>query len=94
MFLGENFNLWRHQILVDNKERLLEKIFASGLFASGHYANVARMFTSSDYPNCDRLHSRIVNLFNDFYVSEEQMIDTAHIVKKHVEQNMLTPSAT
>ena len=84
--LGEQYHHWRHQILVENKTALLQDIFAHGLFASGHYATTARLFSSADFPRSDHLYSHIVNLFNDFHISEPQMIAVARLVQRHLLQ--------
>ena len=84
IFLGAQFNDWRHQILVDHKEELLKKIFGKELFASGHYNTVARIFGSGEFPNSDQLYSRVINLFNDLHINEEQLIEVAETVKCHV----------
>lgn len=69
---------WRFHIIVPNKEDILNAIFDAGLFASGHYnpqadgCNVAA-----------NLYTHVINLFNDFYYTEEQAIKTCEIIKKH-----------
>mgnify|MGYP000191401024 CR=1 FL=1 len=82
--LGEQYHNWRHQVVVDNKTALIEDIFAHGLFASGHYDTSARLFSSSDFPRSDHLYSRIVNLFNDFHISEPQILAVARLVQRHL----------
>lgn len=84
IFLGAQFNDWRHQILVDRKEELLRAIFEKKLFASGHYNTSARIFGAGEFPNSDRLYSRVINLFNDLYIKEQQIIEVAETVKSHV----------
>jgi hypothetical protein len=84
VFLGNQFNGWRHQILVDQKDVLLKTIFENHLFASGHYNTVAKLFRSGNFPNSDHLYSRIVNLFNDLYIDEKQMLAVAQLVRAHV----------
>ena len=48
VFIGDQYNAWRHQILVSEKFRLLDTIFANGLVASGHYDTTARLFSDCD----------------------------------------------
>ena len=84
VFVGRQYNDWRHQIIVEFKEELLKKIFEKNLFASGHYNTVARIFGSWGFPNSDYLHSRVINLFNDLYINERQLIEVAKTVKTHV----------
>lgn len=67
---------WRFNIIVPNKEDVLNALFDAGLFASGHYnpqadgCNVA-----------SNLYTHVINLFNDFYYTEEQAIKTCEIIK-------------
>lgn len=85
-FIGDQFNDWRHQLVVAGKMQLLELLFANELFASGHYDTTARLFSNYDYPQSDHLYSRVINLFNDFNLTEAQMISVARLVKRHLEQ--------
>ena len=83
LFLGEGYNNWRQQILVENKSKVLETIFSRGYFASGHYDTTARLFSKASFPITDSFFSRTVNLFNDKYVDENSMIAVAKIIKQH-----------
>jgi len=84
IWLGENFNDWRFNILVDNKEKLLKEIFDTGLFASSHYASLSGIFSVESAPEADNLHSKIVNLFNDFRINPHQALHISEIVKRHI----------
>lgn len=58
---------WRFNIIVPNKEEILKALFEAGLFASGHYnpqADGCNVATN--------LYTHVINLFNDFYYTEEQ----------------------
>lgn len=69
---------WRFNIILPNKEEILKALFEAGLFASGHYN------PQSDGCNvATNLYTHVVNLFNDFYYTEEQAIQTCEIIKKH-----------
>lgn len=85
-FVGHQYNDWRHQIFVDGKQSLLDLIFSNKLFASGHYDTTARIFSQSHFPQSDQLYSRVVNLFNDYHITEPQMIDVAKLVSLHLSQ--------
>lgn len=69
------FQNWRFNILVPNKEEVLECLFGMGLFASSHYCSLSDQCSVSK-----SLHKRIVNLFNDFYFSEEQAIQSCEVI--------------
>ncbi len=73
--LSEAYQHWRFNILVPNKEEIIQAIFDAGLFASGHYAPQAE--------NCaiaSNMYNHVINLFNDFYYTEEQAIRTCKII--------------
>lgn len=70
------FQKWRFNILTDKKEQILDALFAEGLFASSHYK------THADTINADNLHRNVINLFNDSYYSEEQVLRTCEIINK------------
>jgi hypothetical protein len=84
--LADRFQDWRFHLLVEEKQRLLDAIFAAGLFASSHYADLTPVLgsTSGAAPRAEALHRRVVNLFNDRYFSEEQARRTAELVREHL----------
>jgi dTDP-4-amino-4,6-dideoxygalactose transaminase len=73
---------WRFNIRVPKAEALVASIFAAGLFASRHYPSVGR----SAFPVAERVHSEIVNLFNDRYFDLERANRVIDVVLKHLEQ--------
>lgn len=76
--LPDAYQHWRFNIIVPNKEDILNALFDAGLFASGHYN------PQSDGCNvASNLYTHVINLFNDFYYTEEQAIKTCEIIKKH-----------
>lgn len=70
---------WRFNILVQNKEEILKALFDAGLFASSHY----KALSEESAPIATNLSAHVINLFNDFYYTEEQAIKTCEIIKKH-----------
>ncbi len=72
------FQQWRFNIRVDDSARLVEALFAEGLFASRHYPALG------DAPVAARLHAQIVNLFNDRYFTPEQARRATEIVNRHL----------
>ena len=81
--LGEEFNNWRFSLLVDDKETILKKIFATqGLFASSHYPQVDYNYTKNPEKNSNtkKIHDKIINLFNDFRFTKEQAFKTIEII--------------
>ena len=78
--LGDEYNNWRYNILVNNKEQVMSKIFASDLFASSHYQPSSELFCDEVFPNSRWLYDHIINLFNDKYITEEQAIKLTKII--------------
>lgn len=73
--LPESYQHWRFNILVPNKEVIMQAIFDAGLFASGHYAPQAE-----DCPIAAKLYEHVINLFNDEYFTEEQAEKTCEVI--------------
>jgi hypothetical protein len=76
------FQGWRFQIRVPEPDRLVERLFTAGLFASRHYAPLGGIFSAERFPAAERLHRGIVNLFNDRYFDEERARQSVDIVLK------------
>jgi hypothetical protein len=67
--LGDYWNNWRFNILIqEDSEVLLKDIFNAGFFASKHYKPIC----SGSFPNAQKLFNRVINLFNDKYISVEK----------------------
>lgn len=82
--LPERFQRWRFNIAVPEPDRLVERLFAAGLFASRHYAPLEGSFGEGRFPVAERLHGQVVNLFNDRYFDEELAERAAKIVLRHL----------
>lgn len=78
--LGDEFNHWRYNILVENKHSVLNRLFEAGLFASSHYQPSSALFVDGFFPNAQRLYDQVINLFNDKYFTREQALDVASIL--------------
>jgi len=76
LFLDNEFNLWRCNILVENKGEVLDKIFESGHFASNHYQPLSK----EGGPNALWLYDHVINLFIDKYANTEQVIAISQII--------------
>lgn len=77
MRLPDAYQHWRFNIIVPNKKEVLQAIFDVGLFASGHYA-----VQGENCPIATNLYTKVINLFNDFYFTEEQTKEVCKIVNK------------
>lgn len=69
---------WRFNIRVAEPDRLIDAIFAAGLFASRHFP------AAEGCPVAARLHAEIVNLFNDRYFDEQSALRITRIVLQHL----------
>lgn len=83
--LPEALQRWRFSIRVSHPRQLIEAVFAEGLFASRHYAPLDGVFGLGPFPVAARLHSEVVNLFNDRYFDQERSKRMADIVLRHLE---------
>jgi dTDP-4-amino-4,6-dideoxygalactose transaminase len=83
--LPSEFQTWRFQIRVPQRERLLRAIFDAGYFASAHYASLAGIFTASDdAPNSRALAAHVLNLFNDHHFDSARARAVSDIVNAHL----------
>ncbi len=81
--MAPEFQSWRFNIRVPAPERLVERLFAAGLFASRHYAPLAGSFGEGGFPVAERLHSEVVNLFNDWYFDKDRAARAIDLVLRH-----------
>ena len=63
----QQYQTWRFNLRLKNKEKFLEAIFASGLFASSHYASLAGIMAPGQCYQAETLAKGIINLFNDHH---------------------------
>jgi hypothetical protein len=63
--LAAEFQNWRYNILVMDKNRILKEIFNQNLFASSHYQTIAYAFTNESFEVSDIIFSKVINLFNN-----------------------------
>lgn len=75
---------WRFNIRVRDKQRLLDSIFASGLFASSHYASLAGIMDDRKAPEAEALERSIMNLFNDHHFSLDQAEQTCKMILENL----------
>ena len=76
------FNNWRYNLIVENQDECIKSLFEEGLFCSAHYMSLCNgYFCKKLTPNCDYLFKHVINLFNDFYYTEQQASRTVEILK-------------
>lgn len=69
--LSKQYQTWRFNIRVKNKKRVMDEIFANGLFASSHYASLAGIMSEGIAPVAEALADEAINLFNDHHFTVE-----------------------
>jgi len=77
--LPREYQTWRFNIRVKNKERVLKTIFSSNVFASSHYASLAGIMAPGNCPQAESLAGEIINLFNDYHF-DPQMAELTCVV--------------
>lgn len=65
--LPQEYQTWRFNLRLQNKDQVLKAIFASGAFASSHYASLGGIMAPGQSPEAEKLSNEIINLFNDHH---------------------------
>lgn len=79
------FQNWRFNIRVPNKDILLEKIFCGKLFASSLYESLGEgIFSEGHFPVASKVNSETINLFNDFNFDGKKAISVCRIINQHL----------
>lgn len=82
--MHQDFHNWRFNIRVENKNLILEKIFENNLFASSHYKPSNVLFDKNKHIVSENLFSKVINLFNDKYISSDQAEKITGIIKRYL----------
>lgn len=83
--LPSAYQNWRFNVLLDNSKEVLQSLMDSGLFASKHYHPSCYLFgRERRFARADKLYADVINLFNDFYYTEEQALDTCKIINQNL----------
>jgi hypothetical protein len=69
--LSPEYQSWRFNIRVEDKQSILKVIFAKGLFASSHYASLAEIMDDGHAPVAEALANDVINFFHDHYFTTE-----------------------
>lgn len=76
--LKDEYQNWRFNILVENRDVILKEIFKKDLFASAHYKSL------SSKPNADFISSRVINLFNDSFFTISKAEECCKIINSYL----------
>ena len=77
---GEDFNNWRFMVSVDNRDRILDAIFADGLFAGANYPSVSYLFKREHSPHAEEEALHTLNLFNNHKADETFAVRICEII--------------
>ncbi len=78
------YQTWRFNLRLKNKEQILEAIFASGAFASSHYASLAGIMAPGQCPQAETLADEIINLFNDHHFDPQQAEEVCAVIMENL----------
>lgn len=78
--LQGQYQTWRFNIRVKNKKRIMDEIFANGLFASSHYASLAGIMSDGRAPVAESLAGDVINLFNDHHFTADMAERVCEII--------------
>jgi hypothetical protein len=82
--LPKEYQSWRFNLRVKNKEHVLKSIFSAGLFASSHYASLAGVMAPGHCPEAKNLAGEIINLFNDHYFDVQKAEGVCAAIKENL----------
>lgn len=82
--LQPQYQTWRFNIRVKNKKKIMDAIFADGLFASSHYVSLAGIMSGGRAPVADVLAGEAVNLFNDRHFDSDKAERIAGLILKYL----------
>jgi len=82
--LPQEYQSWRFNLRVKDKEPVLKAIFSAGLFASSHYASLAGIMAPGHCPQAETLAGEIINLFNDHYFDAQRTEDVCALILENL----------
>ena len=84
--MPDEYNMWRFNILTNEREVILKKIFLKKLFAGKNYPSVAYMFKGKATIVAEKYEKKIMNLFNDFRFDETKAYEICNIINKNIKR--------
>jgi len=82
--LPREYQTWRFNLRLKNKEQVSEAIFAAGLFASSHYASLAGVMAPGRCAQAETLAKEIVNLFNDHHFDPQKAAQICAVIMENL----------
>jgi hypothetical protein len=78
------YQTWRFNLRLKNKDKILAAIFASGAFASSHYASLAGIMTPGHCPQAETLADETINLFNDHHFDSQKAEQVCAVITENL----------
>jgi dTDP-4-amino-4,6-dideoxygalactose transaminase len=85
LHLPGGYQIWRFNILVKNKSKVMRAIFEAGLFASSHYFSLAGIMAEGEAPQADALAGEVINLFNDHHFDDDKAAQVCDLILENYE---------
>jgi hypothetical protein len=82
--LPNEYQSWRFNLRLKNKEHVLKSIFSAGLFASSHYVSLAGIMAPGHCPQAETLADEIINLFNDHYFNVQKAEGVCTVIMENL----------
>ena len=83
--LPQKYQMWRFNIRVKNKSKVMQAIFEAGLFASSHYVSLAGIMAAGSAPHADALAEEVINLFNDHHFDADKAAQICDLILENYE---------
>ena len=78
------YQTWRFNLRLKNKNEILSAIFASGVFASSHYASLAGIMAPNQCFRAEALANEIINLFNDHHFDLQKAENVCAVIMENL----------
>jgi hypothetical protein len=83
--LSQEYQLWRFNIRVKNRSKVMQAIFEAGLFASSHYVSLTGIMADGQAPHVDTLADEVINLFNDHHFDADRAVQISDLILENYE---------
>jgi hypothetical protein len=83
--LSQEYQMWRFNIRVKNKSKVMQAIFKAGLFASSHYVSLAGIMAEGSAPHADTLADQVINLFTDHHFDADRAARICDLILENYE---------
>src|SRR5215216_5067536 len=78
--LPQEYQMWRFNIRLKNKSKVIQAIFEAGLFASSHYVSLTGIMAEGSAPHADTLADQVINLFNDHHFDADRAAQISDLI--------------